>query len=553
MKEKRSNTQVIYYAVIIVILLAGISVRGYMWINHFADCDDLGVAISILRGQSKAEWSLGNCKEGFLSFRNFGWTYAPLQVAATSLLLCPALSYKATIALGRLPSFFSGCFALILTWIILEYLFKENKQRGQVKLTVLAGILLMATSYENIIYSAQMEPYAVGVLGSIIFFGLLKWNKDDFKPILTALIVAPICCSQYQMFVLAFAFFAVYLFKNLRKRKELIKVSISAIISVILTERVWLDFLRNNRGSRGVNWNIGVDGQYLFLPNGRSGIEMIRYTLTFLIVNLKECFQYLLLPCKIVEISNILAIIILLIAVFGLVKMHRKENLAWRDVALFIDIILAAQIFLVLLGKLTLGPSRHLLVLVPVFLVCICYGLYVLLGMFRKKIIGYILCGMTDILILTLFLFELPEQIQLRSNKVSEEYMQDLLSEHNVDFMLTYGYSMDVYAMNLEGYETETDPSLWNGIVYRDNYDFNTMLGTDILIYSTRGGLGEGQLERALGYLSKVLEENTGEVYQLHATRKYESEAFWNGSQEYAAEKFGGGYYGEYVYIYHIE
>ncbi len=43
------------------------------------------------------------------------------------------------------------------------------------------------------------------------------------------------------------------------------------------------------------------------------------------------------------------------------------------------------------------------------------------------------------------------------------------------------------------------------------------------------------------------------DLYQLHATRKDESEAFWNGSQEYAAEKFGGGYYGEYVYIYHIE
>ncbi len=169
MKEKGVDGKGIYYAVIIVILLVGISVRAYMWINHFADCDDLGVAISILHGQSKAEWSLGNCKEGFLSFRNFGWTYAPLQVAATSLLLCPAPSHKATIALGRLPSFFSGCFALVLIWIILEYLFKKNKQRGQVKLAVLVGLLLMATSYENIIYSALMEPYAVGVLGSIIF------------------------------------------------------------------------------------------------------------------------------------------------------------------------------------------------------------------------------------------------------------------------------------------------------------------------------------------------------------------------------------------------
>ncbi len=120
-------------------------------------------------------------------------------------------------------------------------------------------------------------------------------------------------------------------------------------------------------------------------------------------------------------------------------------------------------------------------------------------------------------------LFELPEQIQLRSNKVSEEYMQDLLSEYNTDFMLTYRYSMDVYAMNLEGYETETNPGLW-----------------------------KNQLEQTLEYLSKVLEENTGEGYQLHATRKDESETFWNGSQEYAAEKFGG-YYGEYVYIYHIE
>ncbi len=72
------------------------------------------------------------------------------------------------------------------------------------------------------------------------------------------------------------------------------------------------------------------------------------------------------------------------------------------------------------------------------------------------------------------------------------------------------------------------------------------------MIYSTRGGLGENQLEQALGYLSKVLGDNTGEVYQLQAMRKYERETFWNGSQEYAAEKFGG-YYGEYVYIYHIE
>ena len=89
---QRDYRKIILNIFLIFTVAIGCLVRIYMCICHFTTCDDLGVAMSMLRGQSE-EWSIKNSIEGFLSFRAFGWTYAPLQFVVTSILLSPQYSY----------------------------------------------------------------------------------------------------------------------------------------------------------------------------------------------------------------------------------------------------------------------------------------------------------------------------------------------------------------------------------------------------------------------------------------------------------------------------
>lgn len=147
-----------------------------MLINHYTSCDDLGVAFSILRGEEGA-WSVGNCIGGFRSFQAAQWTYAPLQFILTSALLSCGLPYHWVVFLGRLPSFISSVAALILFAYVLikkRFGFQKNEIAG------LMSITLFSLSYENIIYGGQMEPYAIGVLFSVIIIWLLLYNQEEF-------------------------------------------------------------------------------------------------------------------------------------------------------------------------------------------------------------------------------------------------------------------------------------------------------------------------------------------------------------------------------------
>lgn len=547
------NYDKIFRALFLAVLLIGVLVRLYMCFFQFTVCDDLGTAVSILYGESGQKWSLQNCINGFNSFWNFGWTYAPLQGILISLILSPSYSYRAIIILGRFPSFLCGCFALFGLWRLLIGLFEQEQQHIRAKICVLTGVILLSLSYENIIYSAQMEPYAVGVLGSIVFLWLLKWNRKHFNMAISTIIVVLFCSAQYQLFIFAFVFYIIRMLCSIRDHKELAKIFLSAISAAFLTVPVWSFVLMGGMKNRGINWNRGINGEYLFSPDDLKGYEFIKYTISFVINNLKQCFQYLLLPCKMETLASIAAVMLLAIAIVGLVKMHSKDNRVWRDIAWYIDFILLIHFALVFLGKLSLSPSRHSLVLTPLFLVCISFGLHTLMDVFQRKIFFYMLCGM-NVLIVIFFFAELPEQVKQRTNRVSEGYLLSLFDEYDFDCIVTYGYSMDIYAMKQDKYATEIDQWLYNGIVYPYDFNFGTIKeGANVLFFSNLQELDEVNLDMSLEYVSHVIQQKTGETIQIQAEKEYEHINYWGGAtQEYCGSKFFSDCYGEYVYIFRV-
>lgn len=305
------NYRNVFLNVLLVLtIIIGCVTRVYMCIYHFTTCDDLGVAMSMLQGEGEG-WSIRNCINGFLSFREFGWTYAPLQFIFTCFLLSPEYSYLQTILMGRIPSLFCGIISLFILYKLCVIVW-QNVEEIREKQARIMCLILLTTSFENIIYSSQMESYTIGLVAVLLCLFMIVINVDEFKFIKTTLIVTLLCYAQYQLFIFVFCFFVVMFFKYIRNSKVLSKVILSGIVTVILNIPNLISFFGTNMNNRGLNWNVGINEQYLFdIKIDESFVSILQYTFDFFSNNIIQCYKYLLIPCRYKAISTILAIVLL--------------------------------------------------------------------------------------------------------------------------------------------------------------------------------------------------------------------------------------------------
>ncbi|MBQ6786619.1 MAG: hypothetical protein IJO85_02725 [Lachnospiraceae bacterium] len=546
---QRDYRKIILNIFLIFTVAIGCLVRIYMCICHFTTCDDLGVAMSMLRGQSE-EWSIKNSIEGFLSFRAFGWTYAPLQFVVTSILLSPQYSYLQTIVMGRIPSLFFGIVSLLILYKLCEAIWQDNEQvRG--KQARICSLILLATSFENIIYSSQMESYTIGVVAVLICLFLLIVNVEDFKFIYTTLLITLLCYAQYQLFIFVFCFYVVMFFKYIRIRKTCLKIVLSGMLAVLLNIPNLLSFFSSGMSARGLNWNTGIQGQYIYditlLENWGS---IVNYTIEFFVSNVIQCYKYLLLPCKYDTIATFFAIILVVFSLVGLIGLH-KGNRIQRDIGHFIDVVLGLYLVFLIKGILTLSPSRHLLVMVPIMLICICGGFIVLLNKLANIKYCDLLCYLYYIVIIGLFILELPNQINIRTNRFSEKYFEDILNEYKPDIVITYGYSMDPYLFENSGYVLELDDNLCEGIIYKKDLDIYDESDKKVVFFSNNSICDEDYYAREEKFLQTKLRE-IGYMYEYQLIQEGINEERWGATQEYAGEFFFNNYYGEYVYEYRL-
>lgn len=538
MKEK------LYTGSISAVILGGSLIRVWMSVLHFTNCDDLGVAVTMLMGE-KGGWSLENCIRGLEHFLLCQWTYAPLQFVFTCLLIHPEQTYQQVVVLGRLPSLICGIAALPLLYFLLKRIFagEEGSSSG-----ILFSVILLATSFEHIIYSAQMNSYAIGVLSVIISMYLFVINRKNYKEWPTAIMTAVLCYAQWQMFLFVFGFYVVMLCGGIRRKEKKICLQVirSGIMAVCLNLLNLKYFLNCGMQERGTNWNVGTDGQYLFHLDVTEGVlDRILYFVTFWKNNVIECFSFLLLPCGNYHMASMLAVMLIALTLVGMVMMHKGSSLQ-KQVVWHMDLVVVLYFILILFGRLTLSPSRHLLVMVPFILICLAKGWQWLVS-FRSQVTGF--CIGSICLVVGLFLIELPEQVELRKNRFHQEYWQKVMDTYQPDLLITYAYSMDAFLVDTKGYSVEMDDYA-HCLLYSDDFDFQPE-GIRIVLFSNTMELNEELEGMALNLLTEKLKQHdSSDNYKFRVEEEHIES--WGITVEYA-DRFDNGIYGEYVYTVEVE
>lgn len=161
---------------ILLLVILAFFVRGIDLSTHFAHYDDIGVGLDIQQAKLHSGQGFINRIKTFETIP-LQWTYAPLQFVITNLLVNTDASYRELLFWSRLPSFISSMIAIgVLMFLCLKY-------RGEDALSLCClMITFFSFSQENVIYSKQSGPYALGCLALLVLMALILdfANRPNF-------------------------------------------------------------------------------------------------------------------------------------------------------------------------------------------------------------------------------------------------------------------------------------------------------------------------------------------------------------------------------------
>ena len=399
---------------------AGIYVRVADLDTHFAHVDDIGVAATIFSHRSHWEdmeniralvyapehdtsWKyqlarsadahgllppLARAVGAFNSLWTIpisGWTYAPLQFFVTPLFISSDQEYRDVLFWGRMPSFLFGVVGLAL--IVLFYRHYEPDVHGW--FSSLIALAVLAFSWENIVYAKQMESYAIGVPAAILLLMLLsKYLQCDLSwraAVGFGITIGLLCLAQYQILFFLPAFFVALVVPRLRRWREhrgtLINLGLGIAVSSLVFLPVYMRYLSNLTG-RGLSW---VSGEYVFTwPHDGSWIEQLGYLGRFFIGNFITVFQSVNgFVSEGSALHVVFSVTLLILFVAGLIALITARSPTKRGIALFFLFSVLTWVALIILRKISFGPTRHTLILLPFFAVTIAEGFVYLSGKLR--------------------------------------------------------------------------------------------------------------------------------------------------------------------------
>lgn len=528
--RERNKISIDYF--MICVIISGILIRIYLSVNHFTHYDDVGYInfLNALKRDGNGNWDVG-----WMSARP--WTYAPLQSILTSSLIDIKLGYQLNIILGRFFSCASGIVVLIIAFRFLKGIFSKE-------ITLLL-ITILSFSWENIIYSAQAEPYEVVVLFGFVLLSLeyAKFYEDWKKTIAVSILFIAGCYSHYQFFILLFAFYIAIFFTNIKRKMEVIRIVICGIINILGTIPLLHFMIQYGKFERTLNWNIGIGGAFHFSTE-RCPQSVFSYVLNFITENTYLIFKYFFTIASFNMISNVLAIVFIIFSILGLVRVHKK----CKFLAIYSDMVFLVLMVMILKGSLTYGPSRHMLFVFPVMLILIGVGVDCFITTLKNIEINKTVEFVTGVLILC-FILSLPTTIADRKNNISEEKLQEIVARYSPDFIYGFSWTNDLYLMNFDGYDNLSGSyganDGWVQKYYNDeDIDRYIILSRNISIeeFYNRGDLQQQFCDKLILYgLSNVVDnlKNYEVIYKKEIPNGVEV--------EYASE-----YYVNYPNGYHL-
>lgn len=503
---------------ILAIVVLAVLIRIIFAVIHFTHYDDVGLIVSILQN--------GDGLLQKLHYKNIiPWTYAPLQCWIIALLINSKYSYAVNLFLGRFPSL---VFSITNIFLMISFVKKVYPNKLQNVMERVLSVIMISFSWELIIYAAQCEPYSIGITGVLLLIHTYmdSVNKEEIPIIKTVLIGAVVGYMQYQLFVFALCFYVALFINFFSDKRTLFKCMACSIISLAIDVPVIIDFLKSGMFERGLNWNVGNNMQYSFNLSVYKGKDAIRYTINYFVQNIFEYFRSMFIYKTTTWYSILITLAVVMAFILGIIYSFRKKD---KMNNFFISVMLVSFI-LIITGKLTLSPSRHTIIYIPICIYYIVRGVTCI-----RQLENYIFTKCMFVLsmcIVLIFLLDFPSEYMNRKNKISERIVSEWCEQIDPVYVGFYKDTFDLDLMRIPGYCKAV------GGIQKENAIIN--VGDKIIFYSRAREIMDSDLE----YLENSLDGNklmllSSDEQPSDTEVEYAEGSFFN---------FGNGYY-FYTYL----
>lgn len=434
---------------LLLVIGAGTLARFWDLAWQFSHNDDIGVAKTLLDARMAGKfWDL-------LAVPRL-WTYAPGQFLFTHFLVWPWQSYREILFWGRLPSCLAGIAGLVLFVQLYRRLTPDWFPR------VLPGLALMACSWQNIIYARHMSNYALGVTaaaGLMIFY--LRLSRFCTQRLGTAVAAGLGLCLfsllHYQILYFAPAFLGALALGNLKRSgpaRALMLAAAGAVVYAALFGPFFFHYVW--RLPRYFGWSGGPQHEFLFaVPAGldffhasawaagfffRNGLLVLQSSLAFLPPQ-----HPLFVPAIYYGVS--------FFALFGVLQLMTSREPGWQDLSRFLGLLALTWAALIVKGAMAWSPTRHQMILIPVFALLAGEGIY---G-FAKTAGGMLpeafralfqkLPAAAALAVLVLFAAGYPVFLQERRDPVHEDEIVQTLREYQAGAVLAINNPSQMLSM----------------------------------------------------------------------------------------------------------
>jgi len=485
---RRGWSQTASLLALLVILLA-IAARLPLLTSHFGHIDDSAVAAAILdaktgrhdlaslvhEAQTKVREGHGTARVSALlrlaeaPSVQAGWrlvrpvyplvvvplkmTYAPLQFLLTGALLQPGYSYEQIKFWGRLPSLLASAATLALMAPLARRLWPEVWSA-----LFLLMVSVIGFSLEYTIMGAQMHAYAAAATATAALMALLASSKvselDRLSPALLrlALLPAALCYLSYQTLLLLPGFYlalsagVVATIPRSRWAPLAFRLVLFGAVAGVLVAPAYVFRIH---GLAAIGWNAGPAGEFVM---GRTA----EGAAAFFSRNLWITTQALTAPLAEDHpaLPMITGLVVLMSGVGACALAGALRPSRWgpkASLGVMIGVSFGVLLALVASGRLSLGPTRHLIFILPMIAVLFGVGVCsatVALG----RVVGsaappYIAaCGVAALLTCA-YVWSYPTFLAERRDAFDEAHLTQLAKSQGADLVVGYGATLQPLLM----------------------------------------------------------------------------------------------------------
>lgn len=375
------------------------------------------------------------------------FTYAPAQFFVTAGLLRPGLSYRDVIWRGRLPSALAGTLAALLAALVAV---RIRGRQAAVRSVVAAAV--MACSWELLLLSSQMHNYAAGVTGALLLMLMLlstRGRPSFGEAVAEGVALAALPWLHYQILFLLPPYLLVRAWRMLgvmKSKAQVARTLVLVVLPTMLSVALLYHYFLGRHVVEGVHWNAGANGEFGFsFAPGLTLLGKISYALRFFVVNGVESLRSLL--SFVPESSGLFVAstaLMLLLAGAGALSFGRDRSTRARAVSIFLLASAGVWVVLVVLGKVTLSPTRHSVILLPFAALLIAEGVCALGDWLnRPRTIGMAVAAA----IVASFLWTRALELAARKDPFDDARIQEMVAQAKPDLIITYRCSWNLRVM----------------------------------------------------------------------------------------------------------